>query len=74
MNSTAIKQSAFILPTQDRAHFVHVLLDSVDAPSGTDIHDIRLDEARRQADEIDAGKVILVNGEQFEQQVQAFFM
>lgn len=73
MNSSAIEQSALSLPMQERAHLVHALLDSLDAPSGSDIQDIWLNEARRRADEIDAGKVNLVSSEQLEQQIQALF-
>lgn len=73
MNSSAIEQSALSLPKQERAHLVHALLDSLDAPSGTDIQDIWLGEARRRAEEIDAGKSNLVSSEQLEQQVQALF-
>ena len=73
MNLFAIEQSALSLPKKERAHLVHALLDSLDAQSGTDIQDIWLNEARRRADEIDAGKVNLINSEQLEQQVQAFF-
>jgi putative addiction module component (TIGR02574 family) len=73
MNSSAIEQSALSLPKQERAHLVHALLDSLDAPSGTDIQNIWLNEARRRADEIDTGKVNLVSSEQLEQQVQALY-
>ena len=73
MNSSAIEQSALGLPESERAHLVHLLLDSLDAPSGADIQDIWLSEARRRADDIDAGKVNLVSGEQLERQVQALF-
>ena len=73
MNSTAIEQSVLGLPKPERAHLVHLLLDSLDAPSETDIQDIWLNEARRRADDIDAGKVNLVSGEQFERQVEALF-
>lgn len=73
MNSSAIEQSALSLPMQERAHLVHALLDSLDVPSGTDIQDIWLSEARRRADEIDAGNVNLVGSEQLEQQVQALY-
>ena len=73
MNSTAIEQSALGLPESERAHLVHLLLDSLDTPSGTDIQNILLNEARRRADEIDAGKVNLVSGEQLERQVHALF-
>jgi putative addiction module component (TIGR02574 family) len=73
MNSTAIEQSVLGLPKLERAHLVHLLLDSLDAPTDTDIQDIWLSEARRRADDIDAGKVNLVSGEQLERQVQAIF-
>lgn len=73
MNSSAIEQSVLGLPKVERAHLVHLLLDSLDAPSGTEIQDIWLNEARRRADDIDAGKVSLVSGELLEQQVQALF-
>jgi putative addiction module component (TIGR02574 family) len=73
MTSSTIEQSALSLPKPERAHLVHLLLDSLDAPSGTDIQDIWLSEARRRADDIDAGKVNLVSGEQLERQVQSLF-
>ena len=73
MNSTAIEQSVLGLPKPERAHLVHLLLDSLDTPSETDIQDIWLSEARRRADDIDAGKVNLVSGEQLERQVQTLF-
>ena len=53
------------------AHLVHVLLDSLDAPSDAEIQNIWVNEARRRAGEIDAGTVQLVSGELLEQQVQA---
>ncbi|MBK9574295.1 addiction module protein [Rhodoferax sp.] len=71
MNSAAIEQSVLGLPKPERAHLVHLLLDSLDAPSETDIQDIWLREAHRRADEIDTGKVNLVSGEQLEREVQA---
>ena len=52
---------------------MHLLLDSLDAPSDTDIQDIWLNEARRRAADIDSGKVNLVSGEQLEREVQALF-
>jgi len=73
MNSSAIEQSVLGLPKVERAHLVHLLLDSLDAPSGTEIQDIWLSEARRRANEIGAGKVNLVSGELLERQVQALF-
>lgn len=73
MTSTAIEQSALSLPKPDRAHLVHLLLASLDAPSETDIQGLWLHEARERADEIDAGNVNLVSGEQLEQQVRTLF-
>lgn len=73
MTSTAIEQSVLSLPKPDRAHLVHLLLDSLDDPSETDIQELWSNEARRRADEIDAGKVNLVSGEQLAQQVQTLF-
>jgi putative addiction module component (TIGR02574 family) len=73
MTPTAIQQSILGLPKSERAHLVHLLLDSLDAPSDADIQDIWLSEARRRADDIDAGRVELVSGEQLERQVQALF-
>jgi putative addiction module component (TIGR02574 family) len=73
MNSTAIEQSVLGLSEPERAHLVHLLLDSLDTPSDTDIQDIWLSEARRRAHDIDAGKANLVSGEQLEREVQALF-
>ena len=73
MNSTAIEQSVLGLPKLERAHLVHLLLDSLDSPSDAEIQDIWLSEARRRADDIDSGKVSLVSGEQLEREVQALF-
>ena len=73
MNSTTIEQSVLGLPKSERAHLVHLLLDSLDAPSETDIQAIWLTEASRRANDIDAGRVNLVSGEQLEREVQALF-
>jgi putative addiction module component (TIGR02574 family) len=73
MTLTAIEQSAMGLPMMERAHLVHLLLDSLDTPSGSDIQEIWLHEARRRANDIDAGKVNLVSSELLEQQVQTLF-
>ena len=73
MTSTAIEQSVLRLPKPDRAHLVHLLLDSLDAPSELDIQKLWLSEARRRAHEIDSGKVNLVSGENLEQQVRTLF-
>ena len=73
MPSTAIEQSVLGLPLSERAHLVHLLLDSLDATSEPDIQAIWLSEARCRADDIDAGKVRLVSGDELERQVQALF-
>jgi hypothetical protein len=52
---------------------VHLLLDSLDDPSDTDIQALWLNAAKRRADEIDNGKVKLVNGEDLERQVHTLF-
>ena len=61
------------LPEPDRSQLVQLLLDSLDATSEADIHDIWLCEARRRADDIDAGKVKLVSSAELEMQVQLLF-
>jgi len=73
MNSITVEQSVLGLPKSERAHLVNLLLDSLDAPSETDFQAIWLSEARRRADDIDAGRVHLVSGEELERQVQALF-
>lgn len=73
MISTTIEQSALSLPIQDRAHLVHLLLDSLDEPSDANIQQIWLKEAQKRADEIDSGKAELVSGDELNTQVQALF-
>ena len=73
MNSPSIDQSVLSLTKPERAHLVHLMLDSLDAPTETEIQDFWLNEARRRADDIDSGKVSLVSGEQLEREVQALF-
>lgn len=73
MISTTIEQSALSLPIQDRAHLVHLLLDSLDEPSDANIQQIWLKEAQKRANEIDSGKAELVSGDELNTQVQALF-
>lgn len=73
MISTTIEQSALNLPIQDRAHLVHLLLDSLDEPSDANIQQIWLKEAQKRANEIDSGKAELVSGDELNTQVQALF-
>lgn len=73
MTTTDIEQTVLHLPKQDRAHLVHLLLESLDEPSEADIQQSWLQEAQRRADEIDQGKVRLVSGEELESQVKALY-
>lgn len=73
MNAATLQQAVLHLPKQERAHLVHLLLDSLDEPSETDLQQQWLREAGRRADEIDQGKVQLVTAEQLEGQVQSLF-
>ena len=73
MISTTIEQSALSLPIQDRAHLVHLLLDSLDEPTDANIQQIWLKESQKRANEIDFGKVTLVSGDDLNNQVQALF-
>ena len=73
MNSVALEQAVLHLPKQQRAHLVHLLLDSLDEPSEANIQQQWLHEASRRADEIDQGKVQLVTAEELEGQVQTLF-
>jgi putative addiction module component (TIGR02574 family) len=73
MISTTIEQSALSLPMQDRAHLVHLLLDSLDEPNDANIQQIWLKEAQKRANEIDSGKAELVTGDELNTQVQALF-
>lgn len=69
MNSTAVEQFVLRLPQPDRAHLVHLHLDSLDDPSEPDIQARRLNAAKRRADEIDGGRVKLVSSEDLERQM-----
>lgn len=71
MTTTAIEQTVLRLPKQDRAHLVHLLLESLDEVPETEVQQLWLHEAQRRANEIDQGKVQLVSGDQLEEQVQA---
>jgi putative addiction module component (TIGR02574 family) len=73
MISTTIEQSALSLPIHDRAHLVHLLLDSLDEPTDANIQQIWLKEAQKRANEIDSGKATLVSGDDLNNQVQALF-
>jgi hypothetical protein len=49
MTSTAIEKSVLRRPKPDRAHLVHLLLDSLADPTDTDIQTLWLNTAQRRA-------------------------
>ena len=71
MNSLTLEQTVLGLPKNERAHLLHLLLDSLDIPSESDTQEAWLEEASRRAAEIDSGQVTLVSSEQLERDVQA---
>lgn len=71
MNLSTLEQNVLDLPKTERAHLLHLLLDSLDPPSENEVQEAWLVEASRRAAEIDSGKVTLVSGEQLEKEVQA---
>ena len=71
MNLSTLEQTVLGLPKTERAHLLHLLLDSLDTPSENEVQEAWLVEASRRAAEIDSGKVTLVSSEQLEKEVQA---
>ena len=71
MNYSTLEQTVLGLPKTERAHLLHLLLDSLDTPSENEVQEALLVEASRRAAEIDSGKVTLVSSEQLEKEVQA---
>ena len=71
MNYSTLEQNVLDLPKTERAHLLHLLLDSLDTPSENEVQEAWLIEASRRAAEIDSGKVTLVSSEQLEKEVQA---
>ena len=71
MNSLTIEQTVLGLPKTERAHLLHLLLDSLDTASESDTQEAWVAEASRRAAEIDSGQVTLVSSEQLEREVQA---
>ena len=71
MNSLTLEQTVLGLPKTERAHLLHLLLDSLDIASESDTQEAWLAEARRRAAEIDSGQSTLVSSEQLEREVQA---
>jgi putative addiction module component (TIGR02574 family) len=73
MNTTELQQAALRLPKQERAQLAHLLLESLDQPSESDVEQLWLFEAERRAAQIDRGEVQLVTAEELEAQVQDQF-
>ena len=71
MNASTLEQTVLGLPKTERAHLMHLLLDSLDIPSESDTQEAWLAEATSRAAEIDSGQVTLVSSEQLEREVQA---
>ncbi len=71
MTSSDLEEAALHLPAQERARLVQRLLESLDQLPEEEARQLWLVEARRRADEIDQGKVQLMDGDELEQQVQA---
>ena len=71
MNSPTLEQTVLGLPKTERAHLLHLLLDSLDTPSENEVQEALIVEASHRAAEIDSGKVTLVSSEQLEREVQA---
>ena len=71
MNPSTLEQTVLGLPKSERAHLLHLLLDSLDTSSENEVQEAWLVEASRRAAEIDSGKVTLVSGVQLEKEVQA---
>lgn len=71
MNPSTLEQTVLGLPKSERAHLLHLLLDSLDTPSENEVQEAWLVEASLRAAEIDSGKVTLVSSEQLEKEVQA---
>ncbi len=71
MNYSTLEQTVLGLPKTERAHLLHLLLDSLDTPSENEVQEAWLVEDSRRAAEIDSGIVTLVSSEQLEKEVQA---
>jgi Putative addiction module component len=73
MTTLELQQAVLHLPKQERAQLAYLLLESLDQPSETNIHQLWLHEAERRAAQIDRGEVRLVTAGELEVQVQALF-
>ena len=71
MNYSTLEQTVLDLPKTERAHFLQLLLDSLDTPSENEVREAWLLEADRRVAEIDSGKVILVSDKKLEKEVQS---
>src|SRR5262249_59181650 len=73
MTTADLEEAVLHLPLEERAHLAQRLLESLDQPSGEEVQQMWLQEARRRAEEIDQGKGQLVSAEELEQRVQSLF-
>ena len=71
--STIVEQlaeQAMNLPGESRARLVDLLVESLDADTLTEIDQLWLSEAKRRRDEVRAGKVQTIPGDQALQRVR----
>ena len=73
--STKVEQlaeQAMNLPGESRARLADLLVESLDADTLTEIDQLWLSEAKRRRDEVRAGKVQTIPGDQALQRVRDF--
>ncbi len=73
MTASSIEQTVLLLPKSDRAHLLNVLLESLDNPSAAEVQQLWVSESQRRALEIDQGLVKLIEGKDFDREVQSIF-
>lgn len=66
MSLPPVGQFALELPKPQRAHLVHLVLDHVNNPSGSDTQRHWLNRARSSADATGSGRMGLISGEGLE--------
>ena len=65
-----LAEQAMNLPGESRARLADLLVESLDADTLTEIDQLRLSEAKRRRDEVRAGKVQTIPGDQALQRVR----
>ena len=71
MNLQRIEDEALHLPKEQRTQLIQRLVMSLDLPSEEELRSDWLLEARRRADELDAGSVKAVSGDEVMQKARA---